>query len=284
MPHAGTESSPLTTTDSEAVPQVRVDEVRVLDGPNLYFARPAIKVILHVPGYLDLKRTHAEDLARRLGMRSARPGRRGTALRQRFVMRVIRTVMRRVGTEIGAGRLGVRVRAGQTVNDVVLAFPWVHRTRGRVAGEQVGAVMAGLLDPTRRADDVIEQAAAVILAAPDGPGPSVITPTVPVASVTGTNGKTTTTRLMAHICMTAGLRTAWSSTDGIVVMGETKEEGDFSGPAGARGVLETPGLDVGILETARGGMLLRGMGVTANDVSVVTNVSATTWGRTGPPR
>ncbi|WP_082619841.1 MULTISPECIES: tetratricopeptide repeat protein [unclassified Terrabacter] len=285
MPHAGTESSPLTTTDPVAasVPaeQVRVDEVRVLDGPNLYFARPAIKVILHVPGFLELKRTDAEALARRLGMRSARPGKRGTALRQRFVMRVIRTVTRRVGTEIGAGRLGVRVRAGQTVEDVVLAFPWVHRTRGRVAGEQFGAVMAGLLDRSRSADEVIEAAAAVILAAPDGPGPSVLTPTVPVASVTGTNGKTTTTRLMAHMCMSAGLKTAWSSTDGVVVMGETKEEGDFSGPAGARGVLETPGLEIGILETARGGMLLKGMGVTANDVSVVTNVSADHLGLQG---
>ena len=253
---------------------VRVDEVRVLDGPNLYFARPAIKVSLHLHGYLSMRRTEAEALARRLGMRNARPGRRGTALRQRFVMRVIRTVTKRVGSEIGVGRLGVRVRAGETVDDVVIAFPWVHRTRGQVAGEQIGVMLAGLLDESRRPGEVIEAAAAVILAAPDGPAPSVLTPRVPVASVTGTNGKTTTTRLMAHMCMTAGLRTAWSSTDGIVVMGETKEEGDFSGPAGARGVLETPGLEVGILETARGGMLLRGMGVTQNDVSVVTNVSA----------
>ena len=83
------------------------------------------------------------------------------------------------------------------------------------------------------------------------------------------------------MCMTAGLTTAWSSTDGVVVMGETKQEGDFSGPAGARAVLETPGLEVGILETARGGMLLKGMGVTANDVSVVTNVSADHLGLQG---
>ncbi len=253
---------------------MRVDEVRVLDGPNLYFARPAIKVSLHLHGYLAMRRTEAEALARRLGMRNARPGRRGTALRQRFVMRVIRTVTKRVGSEIGVGRLGVRVRAGQTVEDVVIAFPWAHRTRGQVAGEQIGAILAGLLDRSRRPQEVIEAAGAVILAAPDGPAPSVLTPRVPVASVTGTNGKTTTTRLMAHMCMTAGLRTAWSSTDGVVVMGETKEEGDFSGPAGARGVLETPGLEIGILETARGGMLLKGMGVTQNDVSVVTNVSA----------
>jgi cyanophycin synthetase len=276
MPDAGSPSAPAAT-----VVGAEVDEVRVLDGPNLYFARPAIKVSLHLPGYLWLHRSEAEALARRLGMRSARPGRRGTEVRQRFVMRVIRTLTRRLGTEIGVARLGVRVRAGQSVEHVVLAFPWAHRTRGQVAGEQVGSILAGLLDAERSADDVVSAAAEAVLAAPDGPGPSVLTPRVPVASVTGTNGKTTTTRLMAHMCMTAGLTTAWSSTDGVVVMGETTQEGDFSGPAGARAVLETPGLDIGILETARGGMLLKGMGVTANDVSVVTNVTADHLGLQG---
>ena len=81
--------------------------------------------------------------------------------------------------------------------------------------------------------------------------------------------------------MTAGRKTAWSSTSGVVVMGETVDEGDFSGPAGAREVLATPGLEVGVLETARGGMLLRGMGVAANDVSVVTNVTADHLGQQG---
>lgn len=260
---------------------VHVDEVRVLEGPNLYFSRPAIKVSLMLPGYLQMRRTDCEALAARLGMRSARPGKRGTALRQRFVMRVMRNVTRRVGSEIGAGRLGVRVRAGRDPEHAVLAFPWAHRNRARVAGEQIAEVLAALTDPNRAVDDIFDAAASEIIAAPDGPGPSVITPTVPVASVTGTNGKTTTTRLMAHMCMTAGLTTAWSSTDGVVVMGETTEAGDFSGPAGARAVLETPGLDIGILETARGGMLLKGIGVTANDVSVVTNVSADHLGLQG---
>ena len=81
--------------------------------------------------------------------------------------------------------------------------------------------------------------------------------------------------------MTAGLLTAWSSTDGVVVMGEHGRPGDYSGPAGARAVLETPGLELGLLETARGGMLLKGMGVTTNDVSVVTNVSADHLGLQG---
>ena len=147
-PKEATGAAPAAAPDEADA--VRVDEVRVLDGPNLYFARPAIKVSLHLPGYLSMRRTEAEALARRLGMRNARPGRRGTALRQRFVMRVIRTVTKRVGSEIGVGRLGVRVRAGETVDDVVIAFPWVHRTRGQVAGEQIGVMLAGLLDESRR--------------------------------------------------------------------------------------------------------------------------------------
>ena len=65
------------------------------------------------------------------------------------------------------------------------------------------------------------------------------------------------------------------------MQGEVIEPGDYSGPAGARAVLEAPGVQVGILETARGGMLLRGMGVTHNDVSVVTNVSADHLGMQG---
>jgi cyanophycin synthetase len=64
-------------------------------------------------------------------------------------------------------------------------------------------------------------------------------------------------------------------------MGETVDEGDFSGPAGAAEVLATPGLEVAVLETARGGMLLRGMGVASNDVSVVTNVTADHLGLQG---
>ncbi|MDN5789318.1 MAG: tetratricopeptide repeat protein [Micrococcales bacterium] len=273
-------SSRADGADAPSAPAVRVDEVRVLDGPNLYFSRPAIKVSLHLPGYLDLKRTDATALAVRLGMREASPGKRGTALRQRFVMRVVRTVMRRVGAQVGARRLGVRVRSGASAADVVVAFPWLRRNRGQVAGEQLGAALRELLEGGD-VKAILDAAASTILSAADGPPPTVIEPSVPVASITGTNGKTTTIRLMAHMCMTAGLTTAWSSTDGVVVMGETTQAGDYSGPAGARAVLETEGLDIGLLETARGGMLFKGMGVTSNDVSVVTNVSADHLGLQG---
>jgi cyanophycin synthetase len=92
-------------------------------------------------------------------------------------------------------------------------------------------------------------------------------------AITGTNGKTTTTRLLAHILRGTGRRVGWTSTVGVFIEGECVLEGDYTGPAGAWRVLEEPGLDIAVLETARGGLLLRGMACESNDVSVMTNVT-----------
>jgi cyanophycin synthetase len=109
----------------------------------------------------------------------------------------------------------------------------------------------------------------------------LIDPSVPCVAISGTNGKTTTTRLIAHCARTAGLSTAWSSTDGVFRDGELVESGDFSGPGGARRVLAEPGVGFAVLETARGGLLLRGMSVSRVDVAVVTNVAADHLGSHG---
>ncbi len=256
---------------------VAVSEVRVLEGPNLYFAKPAVKVTLALPGYLAADEAALVRLARTAGMRRARPGTAGTEQRQRFVMRVVERAVRALATESGTTRLGVRTRPGSSPEAVVAAFVWRRRGPAIALGEGIGPVLQAWLDGT----DVTSAQAEVVRAAEPGDRPRLLTPRIPVASVTGTNGKTTTTRLLGHIGMTAGLRTAWSSTDGVVVQGEMVEPGDYSGPAGARGVLTAPGVQLGILETARGGMLLKGMGVSANDVSVVTNVSADHLGLQG---
>ena len=96
---------------------------------------------------------------------------------------------------------------------------------------------------------------------------------IPVIAVTGTNGKTTTTRLIAHILRGMGRKVGWTSTVGVFIEGENVLEGDYTGPAGAWRVLREPGLDVAVLETARGGILLRGMACQSNDVSVMINIS-----------
>lgn len=99
--------------------------------------------------------------------------------------------------------------------------------------------------------------------------------------MTGTNGKTTTSRLIAHIARRAGLHVGWSSTDGIYHDGVMVEAGDYSGTSGAGRVPALPGVELAVTETARGGILSRGIGVTHNDVSIVTNVSADHLGLQG---
>src|SRR5438128_1022462 len=96
---------------------------------------------------------------------------------------------------------------------------------------------------------------------------------IPVVAVTGTNGKTTTVRLLAHLARTAGKTVAYTSTDGVYRNQELKVPGDYSGFGGAAEALGQPGIDLAVLEVARGGILLRGIGAAHNDVAVVTNVS-----------
>ena len=108
---------------------------------------------------------------------------------------------------------------------------------------------------------------------------------VPTALVTGSNGKTTTVRLLAAIIDKSESRykdkVGYSSTEGVVIGGERVGEGDFSGPAGARVVLRDGRVEAAVLETARGGILRRGLAVDRADVAVVTNISADHFGEYG---
>ena len=96
---------------------------------------------------------------------------------------------------------------------------------------------------------------------------------VPIGIVTGTNGKTTSVRLAGHILRAAGHDVGVSSTDWIAVNDNVLDRGDWSGPGGARNVLREKGVDVAILETARGGLLRRGLGVERADAALITNIS-----------
>ncbi len=96
---------------------------------------------------------------------------------------------------------------------------------------------------------------------------------IPVGVVTGTNGKTTTVRLASHIVRAAGFTVGLSSTDWIGVDDEIIEHGDYSGPGGARTTLRQQAIDIAILETARGGLLRRGLGPQRADAAVITNIA-----------
>ncbi len=254
-------------------------ELRVLEGPNLYFPRAAIKLTLDLTQLIDAPESVALRFAARVGLRTARPGKPGSGFRQRFAGRAIERLVRQIAGEAGTTRLALRVRPTNDVHQVVVAFPWRNRTRAQTLGQAVAEVLDAL--PSPDLDELVGQAAESVRSSEPGPGPTTLRPRVPIVAVTGTNGKTTTSRMVAHIARTHGLHVGWSSTDGIYVDGELVEAGDYSGPSGAGRVLAHKQVQLAVTETARGGILLKGIGLTRNDVSVVTNVSADHLGLQG---
>jgi cyanophycin synthetase len=247
-------------------------ELRVLDGANLYFSRAAVKLTLDLTALIDAPVPQAKAYALALGLGSTRPGAIGSGFRQRFAVRVVGHIVRRISREAGIGRIGVRVRSESDVHRLVVAFPWAHEGRARALGLAIAEVVDAF-----GSDELPELVAAVgdrVRNEPAGNPPPTLRPKIPVVAVTGTNGKTTTSRMIAHIGRAAGLHVGWSSTDGVYFDGELVKYGDFSGPSGAGQVLSQPGVQLAVTETARGGILRRGIGVAYNDVSVVTNVTA----------
>ncbi|MDO9273741.1 MAG: cyanophycin synthetase [Rugosibacter sp.] len=95
---------------------------------------------------------------------------------------------------------------------------------------------------------------------------------IPLVAVAGTNGKTTTVRLIAHLQSVAGRRVGMTTTDGVYIAGRRIDSGDCSGPKSARNVLLHPDVDAAVLETARGGILREGLAFDHCDVAVVTNI------------
>lgn len=101
------------------------------------------------------------------------------------------------------------------------------------------------------------------------------TPTrIPIISITGTNGKTTTTRLIAHILKGSGRTVGFTTTDGTYIQNQQITQGDNTGPVSAQLVLKDPTVDVAVLETARGGIIRAGLGFDHCDIGVVTNIAA----------
>ncbi len=212
-------------------------ELRVLLGPNADIPGPAIRVTLSGPTEPGV------DLCEVVG-------------------RIARAADAHVGPAVS--RTGLD-------GTVVVAFPWRHEGTGEAIGRALVEVLR--IGPQVSLEDRIAAVAGDVRDAEPGDPPHLLDPPIPTVAVTGTNGKTTTTRLLGRMAAEAGLRAAWSSTDGVFVDGRCVEPGDWSGPGGARLVLEEPGVGFAVLETARGGLMLRGMGVVAVDVAVFTNVS-----------
>ncbi|HEU0164986.1 MAG TPA: Mur ligase family protein [Thermomicrobiales bacterium] len=252
---------------------MEIVEIRDLDGPNLFLLRPAIK--------LEVAFGAAEEP---LVSRIAEAFVAGEVTESReLVPGGIERVLVLLAESINVlhDRLGVErpemiSRWMETPGHYVVAYSWERRKLGRDLAHIAFELVAGKLS---NADlDVRLAAMQHHLVTPAKPGdePEYLRDTarhLPIIGITGTNGKTTTTRLVSAVLMNAGHRVGWTSTAGVFVQGEERVKGDFTGPGGAAHVLKEPDLEFAVLETARGGILLRGIGYESNDVSVVTNIS-----------
>jgi cyanophycin synthetase len=257
-------------------------ELRILDGPNLYFPHAAVRLTLDLTRLVELSERDAADLAARMGLRDARPGPPGTGFRQRFAGRLTARLVRQVATEAGTQRLAVRVRPERDVHRIVVAYPWRHRSRAEALGRAVAEVLDEV--PVSDFEGLLDRVSGSVRDADLGPAPRALHPRIPVVAVTGSRGKTTTCRLVAQIGSRAGRHVGWSSADGIHVDGVLVEPGDHSGPGGAGRLLARPEVDLAVTETGHGSILAAGVGVTHNDVSVVTNVVDATDPGAGPHR
>ena len=226
-------------------PGAELLELRVLDGPNRFFTRPAVK----------------------LEFQGATPGDAST------VAAAAALAVRRLHHALDLAEPRIRTRHSFDRRRTAIAFIWRRRTISQAIGAAAARLALG------RSTDRREVAGLRAMAV--GPLAHLPRPRIPIIAITGTNGKSTTTRLIAHIASRAGRTVGMTNSDGIYVRGELVEAGDWTGFGGASRVLAEPGLDLAVLETARGGILLRGIGYAANDVSVVTNVSADHLGLQG---
>jgi cyanophycin synthetase len=157
--------------------------------------------------------------------------------------------------------------AGIDIVTADIAQP-LEAQRGVVIEVNAGPGLRMHLEPTVGTPRDVGAAIVDTLFAPDDDG------RIPVAAVTGTNGKTTVVRLISHLAATGGATVGTTCTEGVWVGGRQIDAGDCSGPASARRVLANPSVTTAVLETARGGILREGCGFDFCDVAVVTNIAS----------
>ena len=256
---------------------MRLVETRLFEGPNVYRLEPVVKLEVAIgrrrtwygqrdPGKHALVRLGADIPARDW---------------PNDVAAVVAWV-RRLRSEHGEGRRGLAVHRSSDPGHWIITFPWTGLERSMTLTEAALALAERDVSPSPSAhltgaqDRLVSRWTARI----DESGstaPSWIRDAdrhVPIVSISGTNGKSTVTRLITHILLLAGRRVGTTTSDGVLVDERMVEPGDWTGPGGAHQILARSDLDVAVLETARGGMVLRGVGYESNEASVLTNVSS----------
>ena len=256
---------------------MRLVEIRLFDGPNVYRLMPVAKVEVAVGRARTWHGSRTQDDGSQVHIARAVPARAWPDAVADLVAWV-----RRLRIEHGEHAGPVIVHRGTDAGRWVVTWPWQGAGRTRAIAEAAVDLAGRSVTPARRARLTLTQAAVLAswterIAGADATPPSWIRDdarTTPVVSITGTNGKSTVTRLITHILLRAGRHVGTTTSDGILVDEQMVDPGDWTGPGGAAAILHRADVDAAVLETARGGLVLRGMGYESNEASIFTNVSS----------
>ena len=257
---------------------MRLVEVRLLEGPNVYRLEPVAKLEVAVgrrrtwygqrmPGTYSVVR-----LGARVPLRSAPPP-------IRDLVAWIRRLHHLSGTRAGASpRPAVTLHRSSDPGHWIVVFPWREHERALEIAEAAWRLTDRAVDPTTPPGRSRTLRTALARIGEAGrTQPSWISDAerkVPIVSISGTNGKSTTTRMLTHILRAAGRHVGTTTSDGVLIDERLVDAGDWTGPGGARQVLERSDVEVAVLETARGGILLKGVGYESNEAAILTNVSS----------
>jgi len=256
---------------------VRLIEIRLLEGPNAYRPEPVVKIEVAIGRRRTWYGQRSPGRHALVHLGANVPGRDWPLPIEELV-----GWLRRLRIDHGEGRGGVAVHRSSDPGHWIVTFGWAGAERARTISEAALALTERDVSSVRRThltgsqERLVGRWTARIADARATP-PAWVRDAdrmIPIISITGTNGKSTVTRLITHILKVAGRRVGTTTSDGILIDERLIEPGDWTGPGGAWQVLERSDIDVAVLETARGGLVLRGMGYESNDASVVTNVTS----------
>ena len=256
---------------------MRLVEIRLYDGPNVYRLEPVVKIEVAVGRTRTWAGARMPTASALVHLARPVPSRDWPD-----AIADVAAWTRRLRVDHGEHEGPLLVHRAADTGRWVVTWPWAGAERSRaiaeaavdLAGRSVASGRRVRLTGTQQR--VVERWEARIASASAAP-PTWIRDAdrrIPVISITGTNGKSTVTRLITHILMVAGHHVGTTTSDGILVDERMLETGDWTGPGGAQTILHRDDVDVAVLETARGGLMLRGMGYESNEASILTNVSS----------